>query len=77
MSNNVALALVFIRQNDNRIQLIVSCKWAVRDGSSLLLQLIVAYSFMTRLKLYFEMIVFVFSLMLCRMTSILFLRENM
>jgi hypothetical protein len=24
----VALALVFIRQNDNRIQLIVSCKWA-------------------------------------------------
>jgi hypothetical protein len=28
MSNNVALALVFIRQNDNRIQLIVSCKWA-------------------------------------------------
>ena len=52
-------------------------KRIVRDGSSLLLQLIVAYSFMTRLKLYFEMIVFVFSLMLCRMTSILFLRENM
>jgi hypothetical protein len=28
--DNVALALVFIRQNDNRIQLIVSCKWAFR-----------------------------------------------
>jgi hypothetical protein len=27
----VPLALVFIRQNDNRIQLIVSCKWALRD----------------------------------------------
>ena len=25
----MALALVFIRQNDNRIQLIVSCKWAL------------------------------------------------
>jgi hypothetical protein len=25
----VALALVFIRQNDNRIQLIASCKWAL------------------------------------------------
>jgi hypothetical protein len=32
MSNNVALALVFIRQNDNRIQLIVSCKWAFTFG---------------------------------------------
>jgi hypothetical protein len=31
MSNNVALALIFIRQNDNRIQLIVSCKWAFKD----------------------------------------------
>jgi hypothetical protein len=30
MSNNVALALVFICQNDNRIQLIVSCKWALK-----------------------------------------------
>ena len=34
MSNNVALALVFIRQNDNRIQLIVSCKWAFRNLSN-------------------------------------------
>ena len=28
----MALALVFIRQNDNRIQLIVSCKWAFTFG---------------------------------------------
>ena len=47
MSNNVALALVFIRQNDNRIQLIVSCKWALIYPFQQNADLILKLSFVT------------------------------